>query len=173
MALKRGQYGGRGLRNEWDEALQRGTLVRRTACEETAGCQPDDYSCLPREHIMARQRHSLYGSRAHLTRLFSASPFSGFQPLTEDKSIWLLFQSGRVECCLCVYCRSYLFFLFCLIDAFTLARLTEVFQRFICATSQVHVYARTNGRLGCVFLFKSCFLFYFKSLACMFLELLE
>lgn len=110
-ALKRRQYGGRGLGNEWDEALRQGTLVRRTACEETAGCQPDDYSCLPREHIMARQRHSLYGSRARLTCLLSASPFSGFQPLTEDKSIWLLLKSGRVEYCLCVYWRSFLFFM--------------------------------------------------------------
>lgn len=112
MALKRGQYGGRGLRNEWDEALHGGTLVRRTACEETAGCQPDDCSCLPRKHIMARQRHSLYGSRARLTRLLPASPFSGFQPLTEDKSIWLLLKSGRVEYCLCVYCRRFFLFFY-------------------------------------------------------------
>lgn len=109
MALKRGQYGGRGLRNEWDEALQRGTLVRRTASEETAGCQLDDCSCLPRELLMARQRHSLYGSRARLTPLLSASPFSGFQPLTEDKSIWLLLKCGRVEYWLCVYRLSFYF----------------------------------------------------------------
>lgn len=71
MALKREQYGGRGLRNEWDETLQRGTLVRRTACKETAGCQPDDYSCLPRERewqgsatrCMARGHTSLVSSQ--------------------------------------------------------------------------------------------------------------
>lgn len=85
---------------------------------------------------------------------------SGFQPLTEDKSIWLLLKSGRVEYCLCVYCLSFLFFLFCLIDAFTLARLTEVFQRFICAASQVHVCARTHGHLGGICQYKSCFLFF-------------
>lgn len=72
------------------------TLVRMTACEETAACQPDDCSCLP-EHLMARQCHSVYGSRACLTSLLSMSPFYRFQQLVEDKSIGFPFESSGMN----------------------------------------------------------------------------
>lgn len=94
------------------------TLVRRTACEETAACQPDDCSCLP-EHLMARQCHSVYGSRACLTSLLSMSPFYRFQQLVEDKSIGFPFESSGMN-------TGSVFIAWFLIDGFTLARLTEV-----------------------------------------------